>query len=74
MTLKSFKILRFNLSVSEMFVNFVQLLKINLMKTFFFKSNPNELSTLAILIQMGIFAAVGLGSIIAIFEFIAHVR
>jgi hypothetical protein len=57
-----------------MFVNFVQLLKINPMKTFFFKSNPNELSTLAILIQMGIFAAVGLGSIIAIFEFIAHAR
>ena len=74
MTLKSFKILRFNLSESEIFVNFVQLLKINPMKTFFFKSNPNELSTLAILIQMGIFAAVGLGSIIAIFEFIAHAR
>lgn len=74
MTLKSFKILRFNLSESEMFVNFVQLLNINPMKTFFFKSNPNELSTLAILIQMGIFATVGLGSIIAIFEFIAHAR
>jgi len=44
------------------------------MKTLFFKSKPNELSTLAILIQMGILGFVGLGSIIAIFQLIAHVR
>jgi hypothetical protein len=42
------------------------------MKNLLFKSNPNELSTFAILIQMGIFGAVGVGSIIFLFQLLAN--
>jgi hypothetical protein len=42
------------------------------MKNLLFKSNPNELSTFAILIQMGIMSILGLGSIIMLFQLIAH--
>jgi hypothetical protein len=66
------KTMRFNLYESEMFVNFVKL-KNTPMKNLLFKSNPNELSTFAILFQMALFGVIGLGSIIAIFYLMSNV-
>jgi hypothetical protein len=43
------------------------------MKNLLFKSNPNELSSFSILLQMFVFGAIGLGSIIAIFYLISNV-
>lgn len=66
------KTMRFNLYESEMFITFVKL-KNTPMKNLIFKSNPNELSTFAILFQMALFGIIGLGSIIAIFYLMSNV-
>jgi hypothetical protein len=44
------------------------------MRTFLFKSNPRELSTFAVLLQMLVLSSVGLGVIITIFQTIANAR